>query len=176
MTLLWGACWVAVFSVTLTNKTNLLHNGNLESVQFSSSLNFSKLKTDHSLVDYTPFVAACYFEMTFSPVLWTDVLMMHEMCRLAVLVLFQCSVPASKIGHRCSYVIFMRLKLSIQRERTFYALHMGTGQQMSIPVIHISCQNWNVSPIHHTRSNKVSWRKYSLDIHSVRKFKLGSIS
>lgn len=64
------------------------------------------------------------------------------------------------ISHRCFYVIFMRLKLSIQRERTFYTLHMGTGQQMSIPVIHISCQNWNVSPIHHTSSNKVLRMKY----------------
>lgn len=67
---------------------------------------FSRLKTDYSSVDYTPFVTACYFEMTFSPVLWTDVLMMHEMCRLAVLVLFQCSVPASKlvIGAPMSYL------------------------------------------------------------------------
>lgn len=38
----------------------------------------------------------------------------------------------SRIGHRRFYVIFMRLKFSIQRERTFNALHMGTGQQMSI--------------------------------------------
>lgn len=44
--------------------------------------------------------------MTFSPVFWTDVLMMHEMCRLAVLVLFQCAVPASKlaIGASMSYL------------------------------------------------------------------------
>lgn len=81
-----------------------------------------------------------------------------------------------KIGHRCFYVIFMRLELSIQRERTFYTLHMGTGQQMSIPQIHISCQNWNVSPIHHTSSNKVPRKNYILDILSVRKFKFGCIS
>lgn len=44
--------------------------------------------------------------MTFSQVLWTDFLMMHEMCRLAVLVLFQCSVPASElvIGASMSYL------------------------------------------------------------------------
>ena len=69
-------------------------------------LECSRLKTDHSLLDYTPFVTACFFEMTFSPALWTDVLMMHEMCRLAVLVLFQCAVPASKlvIGASMSYL------------------------------------------------------------------------
>lgn len=69
-------------------------------------LECSWLKTDHSLLDYTSFVTACFFEMTFSPALWTDVLMMHEMCRLAVLVLFQCAVPASKlvIGASMSYL------------------------------------------------------------------------
>lgn len=62
-----------------------------------------------------------------------------------------CSV--STFGHRHFYVIFMRLKLAIQRQRTFNGLHMGTGQQMSIPEIHISCQNWNVSPIHQADSS-----------------------
>lgn len=36
--------------------------------------------------------------MTFSAVLWADFLMMHEMCRLAVLVLFRRSVPASELA------------------------------------------------------------------------------
>ena len=81
-----------------------------------------------------------------------------------------------KIGHRCSYVIFMRLKLSIQRERTFYTLHMGTGQQMSIPVIHISCQNWNVSAIHHSGLNNVLGRKYILDFFTAQKITFGCIS
>lgn len=67
------------------------------------------------------------------------------------------------IGHRCFYVIFMRLELSIQRERTFNALHMGAGQQMSLPVIHISCQNWNVSAIHHSSANKV-WEMKSTQV------------
>lgn len=104
MTWLWDVNWDAVCIV------RHIHNSNKpsQSLVCTAYVKFeiSRLKTDHSLVDYTPFVAACYFEMTFSPVLWTDVLMMHEMCRLAVLVLFQCSVLVSKlvIGASMSYL------------------------------------------------------------------------
>lgn len=85
-------------------KVNLAHT-NLVCTAYPK-FEFSRLNTDYSLVDYTPFVTACYLKMTFSPVFWTDVLMMHEMCRLAVLVLFQCSVPPSKlvIGASMSYL------------------------------------------------------------------------
>ena len=121
--------WVAVRTVTHTHTQTHKHSCvlinqrcHLKSAQlFRPKFEFSQLKTDHSLLDSAPFVTTCYFKMTFSPVLWTDALMMHEMCRLAVLVLFQCSVPPPppthtlKIGHRGLYVIFMRLELSIQR-------------------------------------------------------------
>lgn len=81
-------------------------NGSLEYEKLGSRLKISRFKTDLLLADYAPFVTACFFEMTFSSVLWTDVLMMHEMCRLAVLVLFQCAVPASElvIGAFMSYL------------------------------------------------------------------------
>lgn len=149
-------------------------DGNLECVQLSSSLNFETQK--RSFIGWLHTICN-------SMLLWNDLLSsplnwcFNDAWNVQISSVSFISVLCAslKIGHRCSYVIFMRLKLSIQRERTFYTLHMGTGQQMSIPVIHISCQNWNVSPIHHTSSNKVSWRKYILDILSVRKLKFACI-
>lgn len=73
------------------------------------------------------------------------------MLRIAMLLFFLSSVPESELAVG-ALVIFMRAESFIQREGTFNALHKGAGQQMSFPLIHISCRNWNVSPVRHTRT------------------------
>lgn len=87
-------------------------------------------------------------------------LMRHEMWILAVLVLFHCSVPPPElvIGASMSYSWDSS---SLFKERG--PLMLFTWEQVSkcqFLVIHISCQNWNVSPIHHAGSNKVFRIKY----------------
>lgn len=62
------------------------------------------------------------------------------MLRIAMLLFFLSSVPESELAMG-ALVIFMRAESFIQREGTFNALHKGAGQQMSIPLIHISCRN-----------------------------------
>lgn len=74
---------------------------------------------------------------------------------LAVLVLFHCSVPPPElvIG---AYMSYLWDSSSLFKERG--PLMLFTWEQVSkcqFLVIHISCQNWNVSPIHHACSNKV---------------------
>lgn len=61
---------------------------------------------------------------------------------LAVLLFSELAASAS--------VIFMQAEWFIQWEGTFSALLMGAGQQMSLPLIHISCSDRNVSPVRHT--------------------------
>lgn len=48
----------------------------------------------------------------------------------------------------------MRAEWFIQWEGTFSALLMGAGQQMSLPLIHISCSDPNVSPVRHTPTTR----------------------
>lgn len=62
------------------------------------------------------------------------------MLLLAMLLFFLSSVPVSELAEG-ALVIFMRAESFIQREGTFHALHMGSGQQMSILLIHISRRN-----------------------------------
>lgn len=98
--LLWGSAVVVMFkwvtgdwAAAACRRTRACTSFSKETS--SSSLNFLASK---QVACCPPFASARRFEMTFCLVFWTDFLMVHEMCRLAVLVLFHCSVLRAWTG------------------------------------------------------------------------------